>query len=236
MLTRHLGSVSVLLFGSCHLILFVSTTNFIQIVRRQCCLLRWVFIFLATTLMILPSRWWWWWWQLWSGHLNTWTAVNWSAPPLPTLLQGLSPWSTSECKNLSRKSWEVKNLSTWNNLRKFRPHLRKCLPHLRKSSMSLLRVVLVLFSYFDFLRFFEYFICWQAKFLRKLVTSLQNNCAFSLSVCWSRSRWCLVSPLDRCELGPRPCYIAPQYHSPLYHPSLYHSLDRGYLQRGRGQP
>ena len=57
--------------------------------------------------------------------------------------------------------------------------------------------------------------------MRKLVTSLQNNCAFSLSVYWSHSRWCLVSPLDRCELGPRPCYIAPQYHSPLYHPSLY---------------
>ena len=33
-------SVSVLLFGSCHLVLslFVSSTNFIQIVRRQCCL------------------------------------------------------------------------------------------------------------------------------------------------------------------------------------------------------
>merc|ERR1712156_429208 len=35
---RHLVSVSVLLFGSCHLILFVSSTNSIQIVRRQCCL------------------------------------------------------------------------------------------------------------------------------------------------------------------------------------------------------
>ena len=37
-LTRHLVSVSVLLFGSYHLILFVSSTNSIQIVRRQCCL------------------------------------------------------------------------------------------------------------------------------------------------------------------------------------------------------
>ena len=37
-LTSHLVSVSVLLFGSCHLILFVSSTNSIQIVRRQCCL------------------------------------------------------------------------------------------------------------------------------------------------------------------------------------------------------
>ena len=38
--TRHLVSVSVLLFGSCHLILvlFVSSTNSIQIARRQCCL------------------------------------------------------------------------------------------------------------------------------------------------------------------------------------------------------
>ena len=34
----HLVSVSVLLFGSCHLILFVNSTNSIQIVRRQCCL------------------------------------------------------------------------------------------------------------------------------------------------------------------------------------------------------
>merc|ERR1712156_300639 len=34
---RHIVSVSVLLFGSCHLILFVSSTNSIQIVRRQCC-------------------------------------------------------------------------------------------------------------------------------------------------------------------------------------------------------
>ena len=36
--TRHLVSLSVLLFGSCHLILFVSSTNSIQIVRRQCTL------------------------------------------------------------------------------------------------------------------------------------------------------------------------------------------------------
>ena len=38
--TRHLAPVSVLLFGSCHLVLplFVSSTSFIQIVRRQCCL------------------------------------------------------------------------------------------------------------------------------------------------------------------------------------------------------
>ena len=36
--TRHLASLSVLLFGSCHLILFVSSTNSIQILRRQCCL------------------------------------------------------------------------------------------------------------------------------------------------------------------------------------------------------
>ena len=36
--TKHLATVSVLLFGSCHLILFVSTNNSIQIVRRQCCL------------------------------------------------------------------------------------------------------------------------------------------------------------------------------------------------------
>ena len=37
--TRH-ASVSVLLFGSCHLISFVSSTNSIQIVRRQCCLIK----------------------------------------------------------------------------------------------------------------------------------------------------------------------------------------------------
>ena len=30
--------VSVMLFGSCHLILFVSSTNYFQMVRRQCCL------------------------------------------------------------------------------------------------------------------------------------------------------------------------------------------------------
>ena len=35
--TRHLISVSVLVFGSCHLILFVRSTNYFQIVRRQCC-------------------------------------------------------------------------------------------------------------------------------------------------------------------------------------------------------
>ena len=36
--TRHLASVSVMLFRSCHLILmlFVSSTNYFQIVRRQC--------------------------------------------------------------------------------------------------------------------------------------------------------------------------------------------------------
>jgi len=36
--TRHLVPVSVMLFGSCHLILFVRSTNYFQIVRRQCCL------------------------------------------------------------------------------------------------------------------------------------------------------------------------------------------------------
>ena len=40
-LACRLVSVSVLLFGSCHLILIVSSTNSIQIVRRQCCLLPW---------------------------------------------------------------------------------------------------------------------------------------------------------------------------------------------------
>ena len=34
--TRHLASVSVMFFGSCHLILFVSSTNYFQIVSRQC--------------------------------------------------------------------------------------------------------------------------------------------------------------------------------------------------------
>ena len=32
--------VSILLFGSCHLILFASSTNYLQIVRQQCCLNR----------------------------------------------------------------------------------------------------------------------------------------------------------------------------------------------------
>ena len=32
--TRHLAPVSVMLFGSCHLIPFVSSTNYFQIVRR----------------------------------------------------------------------------------------------------------------------------------------------------------------------------------------------------------
>ena len=36
--TRHLASVSDMIFGSCHLILFVSFTNYFQIVRRQCSL------------------------------------------------------------------------------------------------------------------------------------------------------------------------------------------------------
>ena len=36
--TRYLAPVSVLVFGSCHLILFVRSTNYFQIVRRQCCL------------------------------------------------------------------------------------------------------------------------------------------------------------------------------------------------------
>ena len=37
---RHLASVSVMMFGFCHLILFVSSTNSIQKVRRQCCIRR----------------------------------------------------------------------------------------------------------------------------------------------------------------------------------------------------
>ena len=37
--TKHLVSISVLLFGSCHLILSFGSTNAIQIVRRQWCLL-----------------------------------------------------------------------------------------------------------------------------------------------------------------------------------------------------
>ena len=38
--TRHLAPVSVMLFGSCYLLrlLFVSSTNYFQIVRRRCCL------------------------------------------------------------------------------------------------------------------------------------------------------------------------------------------------------
>ena len=39
-LTRHLVSGSVMIFGSCHLILFASSTNYFQIVRQQCCLNR----------------------------------------------------------------------------------------------------------------------------------------------------------------------------------------------------
>ena len=38
---RHLALVSVMIFGSCHLILFVSSTNYFQIVRRWCCLKSW---------------------------------------------------------------------------------------------------------------------------------------------------------------------------------------------------
>ena len=34
--TRHLASVSGMLFGCCHLILFVSSTKYFQTVRRQC--------------------------------------------------------------------------------------------------------------------------------------------------------------------------------------------------------
>ena len=40
-LAWRLVSVSVLLFGSCHLILIVSSTNSIPIVRQQRCLLPW---------------------------------------------------------------------------------------------------------------------------------------------------------------------------------------------------
>ena len=36
--TRHLAPVSVLVIGSFHMILFVSSGNYFQIVRRQCCL------------------------------------------------------------------------------------------------------------------------------------------------------------------------------------------------------
>ena len=36
-MTRHLVSGSVMIFGSCHLILFVSSTNYFQIVRPKCC-------------------------------------------------------------------------------------------------------------------------------------------------------------------------------------------------------
>ena len=36
--TRHLAPVSVMLFGSCNLLLFVSSTSYFEIVRRQCCL------------------------------------------------------------------------------------------------------------------------------------------------------------------------------------------------------
>ena len=35
LLTRHLAPVSIMLFGSCHLILFVSSTNYFQIVRHH---------------------------------------------------------------------------------------------------------------------------------------------------------------------------------------------------------
>ena len=38
-MTRHLAPVLVMLFGSCQLILFVSKTNYFQILKRQCCLL-----------------------------------------------------------------------------------------------------------------------------------------------------------------------------------------------------
>ena len=38
---RHLVPVSVMIFESCHLILFVSSTNYFQIVRRRCCLKSW---------------------------------------------------------------------------------------------------------------------------------------------------------------------------------------------------
>ena len=36
--TRHTAPVAVMLFGSCHLILFVNSTNYFQIVRWHCCL------------------------------------------------------------------------------------------------------------------------------------------------------------------------------------------------------
>ena len=39
--TRHLASESTVIFVSCHLILFVSSTNYFQIVRRRCCLKSW---------------------------------------------------------------------------------------------------------------------------------------------------------------------------------------------------
>ena len=38
MMTRHLAPVSIMLFGSWRLIVFVSSANYLQIVRRQCCL------------------------------------------------------------------------------------------------------------------------------------------------------------------------------------------------------
>ena len=142
-LTRQLASAtSVLLFGSCHLILFVSSTNYIQIVRRQCWLLRSVSIFFIC------------WQQLWwcchpggdgggggSYGVDTWTLEQLSIGLLHPFLPFFKGWAhgTLEIfKNLSNKSWEVKNFSTCINLRKFGPYLKKYLPHLRKSSMLLL--------------------------------------------------------------------------------------------------
>ena len=55
-LTRYLISVSVMIFGSCHLILFVSSTNYFRTVKQQRCLIGAVFIKFILIMFIIMTR------------------------------------------------------------------------------------------------------------------------------------------------------------------------------------